>query len=127
MVANTITEQMMSAGKRLLEKLDVSGFPLEAALWLYFSEDEAWKLVLAFSDVGKQGPKFYYEKVQRAISKLKESEGIALDDVVLARPDAPVIRLLKSAVLTGPGITGIRFANNVINGRLVEDAYIYKL
>ena len=41
-------------------------------------------------------------------------------------PDAPVVALLRTAIRTGPGISGIRFKNNVIDGTLIEDAYIYR-
>jgi hypothetical protein len=38
-----------------------------------------------------------------------------------------MITLLRVALRTGPGIGGIRFSSNVINGTLIEDAYIYRL
>jgi hypothetical protein len=50
-----------------------------------------------------------------------------LDDVTLSRPDEPIIALLRTAIHTGPGVGGIRFKNNAINGTLIEDAYIYRM
>ena len=67
-----------------------------------------------------------YTKVQGALRKIS-TEHFGLDDVAVAKPNAPILRLLRLAVRTGPGITGIRFTKNVINGHLIEDAYIYRL
>jgi hypothetical protein len=38
-----------------------------------------------------------------------------------------MVASLRSAVRTRPGIDGIRVTNNVINGLVIEDAYIYRL
>jgi len=40
---------------------------------------------------------------------------------------APLYVLLRSAISTGPGLSGIRFSRNVINGQLIEDAYLYRI
>jgi len=72
MVANVITEEMIRDGERLVKTLDSMGFDPKGALWYYSSDADSWKLVLVFSDVGKLGPKFYYEKVQRALTKMKK-------------------------------------------------------
>ena len=127
MVANSLTEQLINGGKSLIEELDASGIQVDGALWFYFSEEGFWKLLLSFPDIEKLGPKSSYAKIQKAISKLKNDDRISLDDVALVKPNAPIVHLLKLAVRTGPGISGIRFSNNVINGQLIEDAYIYRL
>jgi len=127
MVANTLTEQLVNEGKYLIEELDASGINVDGALWFYFPEEGFWKLMLSFPDVEKIGPKLSYVKVQKALSKLKEKGNLSLDDVALAKPNAPLMHLLKIAVRTGSGISGIRFSNNVINGQLIADAYIYRL
>jgi hypothetical protein len=38
-----------------------------------------------------------------------------------------MLSLLRVAISTGPGISGIRFTHNTINNVLIEDAYIYRL
>jgi hypothetical protein len=51
-----------------------------------------------------------------------------LDSIGLMEPDNPLIGLLALAIRTsGNDVSGIRFTNNVINGQLVPDAYIYRL
>ena len=64
-----------------------------------------------------------YKRIQNAISALgDELHGLALDAATLAKPDAPNVSLLRVAVETGPGISGIRFTNNVIDGAVIDDA-----
>ena len=127
MVVSTLTEQLINGGKHLIEGLDASGIKVDGALWFYFPEEGFWKLMLSFPEIKKIGPKSSYAMVQKALSKLKEKDGLSLDDVALAKPNAPLMPLLKIAIGTGPGISGIRFSNNVINGQLIADAYIYRL
>ena len=127
MVATTLTDQLISGGGNLIKELDSSGIYVDGALWLYFPEEGFWKLMLSFPDIEKEGPKFFYEKVQKALSKLTEKDSLSLDDVALAKPNAPLMRLLKMTIHTGSGISGIRFSNNVINGQLIPDAFIYRL
>jgi len=69
-----------------------------------------------------------YERLQDAIAALgDELHGLALDSVALAKPHAPIVSLLRIAVGTAPGISGIRFTNNVINGTVIVDAHMYRL
>jgi len=119
---------MIETGAALVRKLDESGIKPDAVFWFYFSDKQAWKLVIAEVKVGEQGPKEMYRQIQKILAKFpKEISGLSLDDIALAKPDAPMVALLRVALRTGPEIGGIRFKNNVINGVLIEDAYIYRL
>ncbi len=100
---------------------------IEAALWFYFREQETWKLMLSIKGVEKDGPKSIYNKLQKIIVKAKIRGTLSLSEIVLAKPKSPLLNLLKMAVRTGPGISGIRFTGNVINGQLIPDSYIYRL
>lgn len=128
MVAKPLTESMIRSGAALVAMLDKRGFALDAALWFYFPDIGEWKLMLAEVKLSREGPRVFYKLIQDTISEagpqLKE---VSLDSVVLAVPNAPIISLLSSAIHTGPGISGIRFTNNVVNGTVIEDAYIYRL
>jgi hypothetical protein len=52
---------------------------------------------------------------------------IPLKDVTVIDSNDSLISLLRVAIKTGDGMSGIRFTNNVINGALIEDAYIYRV
>ena len=55
------------------------------------------------------------------------------EDIIPAAADqfvfwvAPLIGLLRQLIVTGPGIHGIRLSRNVVNGAMIEDAYIYRM
>ena len=128
MVESILTQEMIKAGAALVEKLDEREFQPVAALWFYFPDTEKWKLVIAESEVVEMGPREVYLKIRQILDEHSdEIAGISLADVSLAKPDARIIDLLRIAIQTGPGISGIRFKGNTINGILIEDAYIYRL
>jgi len=128
MVESTLTKEMIETGAALVRKLDERGLKPDAALWLYFPDIQQWQLVIAEVKVGEEGPKGIYRKIQQILTEsANEIAELSLDDVALAKPDAPIIALLRVAIKTGPEISGIRFKSNVIGGTLIEDAFIYRL
>jgi hypothetical protein len=128
MVETHLTNEMIDIGAAFVRKLDEHGLRPDAAFWFYFSEEPKWKLIIAQANIGTEGPKKIYQKIQKILADYPEEiSGLSLDDVTLSRPDAPLISLLRVAIRTGPGISGIRFKNNAINGTLIEDAYIYRI
>lgn len=53
---------------------------------------------------------------------------IGLSNISLLPNSNDLIRILKLALKTKEdAVAGIRFASNVINGVLIDDAYIYRL
>ena len=128
MVAETLTREMIQSGGALVRKLDERGLSPDAAFWFYFPDLQQWKLIIAEVNLASRGPRETYKEIQDTIGKAEEELGdLSLDSVALAKPDAPIVSLLGAAISTGPGISGIRFTNSVINGTVIEDAYIYRL
>lgn len=128
MVEAHLTKEMIDAGAALVRKLDERGIQPDAAFWLYFPDIQTWKLVIAQAKVGSEGPKQMYRQIQELMEEFSQQiHELSLDDVTLSKPDAPIISLLRMAIHTGPGVSGIRFKNNVINGTVIEDAFIYRL
>jgi len=128
MVETQLTPELIKEGATLVAGLDQAGESPDAALWFYFPEIGAWKLLLAEVKVGPTGPRDVYRTIQKTLHSLREQvTHLSLEDVAVAKPDAPLIKLLRQALATGPGINGIRFTRNVINGVPIEDAYIYRL
>jgi len=128
MVATQLTPELIQEGATLVAGLDQAGESPDAALWFYFSEISAWKLLVADIQVGPTGPRDVYRTIQKTLQSLRNKvTHLSLEDVAVAKPDAPLIKLLRQGIATGPGINGIRFTRNVINGVQIEDAYIYRL
>lgn len=127
-VKESLTEDMISAGIRLTERLDEDSSAIAASFWYLVSEDRSWKLIIASPLVETEGPKSFYKRVMRANSKAAKSENIIpLSNIVVVPQHNELVSLLRLAITTGGGISGIRFTQNAINGHFIEDAYIYRL
>lgn len=128
MVKEQLTDPMIEAGAELTRKLDESGLPVTAALWLFVPDLNEWRLLFASPEVGTKGPRDVYEKIQKAIGQLGAAAAtVPLSVVGLLDVDDDLVRLLKVAIpVTGPGLSRIRFSKNVINGRFINDALVYR-
>jgi len=128
LVKEVLTESMIKAGEELTRLLDQMNWRVTASLWFYFVEENQWKLLITSPWVGKEGPKRAYHRIQEALGKLQQDiPKISLQDIVVTDESHPLISLMKIAIQTDNGISGIRFSKNVINGQVIEDAYIYRL
>jgi hypothetical protein len=127
-VTESLTEQMVQAGAELLRTLDAQGEVVTAALWIFDESSGAWRFLLASPAVSSAGPKEVYRKVQSTLNSLGNGCHIALGDISVVPTTDSLITLLRSAIRTGAqDVAGIRFSRNAINGRIIEDSFIYRL
>lgn len=127
-VKESLSSEMISAGAELTRCLDEKRFIVSASLWLYIPELNTWRFIVASPEVRTQGPKKAYKQVQSVISKMSDAQPkIPLKDITVIDANDPLVSLLRVAIGTATGISGIRFAHNVINGVLIEDAYVYRI
>jgi len=125
-VKEYLSDAMISSGAALTKRLAEEQWPVDAALWYYKSEPNEWKLLFASPVVPKEGPRTAYEKIQQSLGELPDCV-VALQDVTVVDPEDTVVTLLRTALGTVGGGTGIRFSRSAILGRYIEDAYIYLL
>jgi hypothetical protein len=119
---------MIRAGAELTRRLDDTGLTISAALWFYDPESNYWRLIVASPEVSSKGLKTIYKEVQKVLRTIPEDQSvISLKDVTVVDSGNSLILLLKVAIRTGKEISGIRFSRNMINGKLIEDTYIYRL
>lgn len=127
LVKEILTESMIKAGAELTRILDQMNWPVSASLWFYFVEENQWKLLLTSPSVEKEGPKRAYQRIQEALGKFQQGmPKIDLQDVAVTDEPHPLISLMKIKIQMGD-VSGIRISKNVINGQVIEDAYIYRL
>ena len=128
MVEGYLTQEMQKVGADLTASLDQASLDIKAALWFFEPEHRAWRLLFATPRLKSDGPRHVYRTIQSVMTKAKDRfRDLSLQDIKAVSPDDPLVSLLRLALRTGPGIAGIRFSRNAINGHLVEDAYIYRL
>jgi hypothetical protein len=126
MVRTTLVKEWIEAGKRLTEALDKAKLEVVASLWFYDAGSDQWRLMIASPLVDQRGPLEAYRMIQKVLADLG-LEDLRLSDISAVSPDHDLIKLLRVALQTGKGISGIRFTRNRINDQFIEDAYIYRL
>ncbi len=127
-VKEALSKEMIEAGSNLTRRLDETSFVVSASMWFFNVDSSSWRYIIASPQVDSNGVKNAYKKVQDTLATLSNGDGsISLRDITLISPNDPLIKLLKIVISTGDGISGIRFSRNLINGVLIEDAYIYRL
>lgn len=122
----TLVNIDIEEGRKLIEELD-SYLEITSAFWYYLSEIQEWRLILATPSIDKLGRKKTYSIIWDVLNKNKEMLSIPLDAISIMSPKQELNKLLSYAIKTGKGISGIRFSGNVINGTLIEDAYLYRV
>lgn len=111
--------------RKLLERLDRSQVPVDAAFWLLHDGGQ-WKLYLHTPLIEKKSRTQAYRAIQNAIAGLTES--VAVQDVNLLRENDPLLRNMRMLVSTsGQGIHEIRLRQSVVNGLFIDEAIAYRL
>ena len=126
LVKEALTEEMIKAGASVVADLDRRQFLVDAALWLYLSNQNQWRLLLATPEVHLDGPRKAYKKLLQALRN-SAVHGMSLQDVAVVDSRDPLVQLFRAAIRTDRTVGGIRFTRNTINGQFIEDAYIYRM
>jgi hypothetical protein len=124
LVKETLTPEMIAAGRELIELIDQAGWRPTSAFWLFDSEQNRWNLVLSSPDVEKRGSRPAYEIVNRVLAAQK-ALGLSLSNISILPPRKEIVKLLTLALRVDGG-SGVRFSRNAINGHYIEDAYVYR-
>ena len=126
-VTSTLTEEMISAGARLLEHLDKAGLSVQAAMWQRQPESETWRLMLALPGLKSRGPLQSYHRILEVQSTLPYDElTVDVEDISVIDDQEPLIEALKKANRIHP-ISQSRQPRMVVSGIYLEESYIYRL
>lgn len=116
------------AGSKLIRALDAAQFPVQAALWLYSSEDGGWRFIIASSFVDERGKRQAYRRIQKELRGSKDHIELSLQDVSVISPTEDLIVSLRSAFRTEVrAILDFRVQGIVVDHVFIEDAIIYRL
>ena len=123
-----LVEQDIDVGREAIEAFDDLGPAAPCVFWFYFSETTQWRLVVATPVFDQAGPKAAYSAIAKTLDDRGLRDRLSLRRVSAKGTQDRIVNLLRSVVQTkGPGISGIRFTNNVVNGEFIDDAYIYRM
>ena len=124
MVKHLFLIEKERAGQALVRLLDQASLDVRGAFWLYDSENNRWRLYLAIKQVDSLGPKRVYTKVQSVARRIPE---IVPTEVSIVSPQHPTVRLLRNVIQTGRELTSVQLSDNVVNGELIADAFVYRM
>lgn len=134
LVTANLSEEMIQAGKVLVEQLKMQKFKIEAAFWWRFDETGAWRFIVASPAVRAEGPRKVYRKLQTIIAKTPEDQvRLSLTDISVIDPKEStvtgvLVKAFKQVTASQePDVAGIFIHSGFINAAPVEDAYIYRL
>ena len=126
MVTEAISSRMIKVGREVLRRLEQSGLRINAALWLYSSEHNAWRLILATPTITVDGPKKTYQKIQSILLR-PAILNIGIENIQVVDNQYPLINLLRNGLHSVSHMMKKRVSHTSINGYFIEDAYIYFL
>jgi hypothetical protein len=118
---------LIEAGESLVRALDAAGAGPESAFWLWFRDVADWRLVLGGGPLAQYGSKIGQSRIRSLLDESDSFDPLTMAQIGVAKPDARVIRIMRSALRTGPGIHGVRIRDNVLNGVRIQRAYIYRI
>lgn len=125
LVKEALTDRMIDAGAELTTSLDRAQWPVAASFWLFDPENNEWRLVLASPRVLDDGPLASYRHIHEVLRAT--SSPLPLESISFISPDDPLVEAFRSASRTVRKLEGRRVFLGVINGRFIEDAYVYRV
>ena len=126
MATPTLVDRRIDHGARFLAELDAAGVPVESAFWLFRSEWDEWRLVLATPLFDQSGPLAAYRQLLDVYEADREIS-FGSDSLTAVGADDVRVQELRSLFRTLPPKFGDRFEDRFMRGGEVENAYVYRL
>ncbi len=129
MDTESLVENLIDDGKRLVEYLPQNGFAVAAAFWLKTSENGRWYFYLVSPLVNAEGITNAYRRLHTVIRQTPGPVWIDPLKVKLIGSDNPIARdvLAVQPHATGPGAPPVRWAGTSLGNVSIEDAYLYPI
>lgn len=122
----SLNQEMIEAGRTLINRLDEKGEAIPTALWLYSEEANLWRLMLATPIVKANGPIAAYKMIRSVLVCYKDEYPLLdLQDITVVAPDDAVLEPFRIAIKKS-GTAGIRLSRTAIGGQYIDDAYVYR-
>ena len=126
MAEATLVDADIEAGRELVRALDAEGFPVTAAAWIHFPDDDEWRLVIRTPEASKD-LLAALGKVQQAMEARGDlRRRLHLPRVKLVPPNDRLLEAMGRTIQV-PGISTIRWERNMVNGMYIGDAVVYRL
>ncbi|MDP9194286.1 MAG: hypothetical protein M3P06_21530 [Acidobacteriota bacterium] len=125
LVKEALTERMIDAGAELTTSLDRAQWPVVASFWLFEPENNQWQLDLASPRVLEEGPLAAYRQIHEVLRTT--SSPLPLESIAFVTPGDALVQAFRSVYRTNRDLEGRRAFRGAINGRFIDDAYLYRV
>jgi hypothetical protein len=127
-VKEVLTREMIKAGSKLIHYIKQTDLVIDTCFWLYLSESNIWRLIIASPEVKAHGPRKVYQKIQPILSKITDDlNGISLINISVVENDNRQALALRRAMESYEINANGRFVSGVYGGVYIEEAYVYKV
>jgi hypothetical protein len=128
MATETLVDNLIADGQKLIDQLPQSGFEVTAAFWVHASENYRWYFYIVAPAVDSEGIAKAYEQLQAVIRQMPPPFGIGLLGVRLIGPSNPIARNVLGRYREASHLRGRPFRlRNGYLGMATEEAYFYPL
>jgi len=126
LVKDVLTKEMIEGGKELVRHLDRAKINVTSAFWLFVSESNTWKLLIASPEVNRTGPRKLYGKIVDILSVIPTQHRLALSHIQVVQNNDPLVSSLRSGIKTGKSISGVSVSGSTFVSQYIDDAFIYR-
>ncbi|MFZ7945896.1 hypothetical protein [Neobacillus sp. 19] len=127
----TLVERDFVDGEILLKELDLNYMNVHSALWLYDSDADRWRFIIASTLKDSEGSAAAYTQIWNIIKQMEKTGvtlGFSLENISVISPNDSLIKNLSNSIQTGPkDIRGVRFSRTGIGSTFIDDAYVYRI
>lgn len=129
MDTESLVEDLIDEGQKLVEDVSQRGFPVAAAFWLKASEDERWRFYMVSPIVDDEGLSQAYRRLHPLVRRLLATSRIDPLEITLIGPSSPIAQdvLAIHRRAAGPQVSPIRWGGKWLGNVSIEDAYLYPL
>jgi hypothetical protein len=121
-----LVDEQIRDGKRLLERLRETGFPVMAAGWIRETNRYYWHLYIATPLVKDEGIDAAYPRIRDLIRHMPQPFSIeSATEVVPIRPNEPFAKAMLDLKRRHPGKSYFHFGGSTIGVDEVEAMYVY--
>ncbi len=120
------TSVLVTSGSVLVKALDDKGLKVRAAVWVYNSETDAWKLWMVPDAAHSDKAAFYLQLAEIITANRDALPGFDIGLVEFKSADNPAINGL-SKFIRMEGLGNARLSNNVLNGTYVPDGIVLRM
>jgi hypothetical protein len=127
MDTDTLVENLLEDGRKLVEELSRHGFDVAAALWLKASEDGKWYFYIVSPLVDSEGITSAYRRLHPLVWARPQPSGIDPLKIGLLGPSNPIARDVLAILgrIPGPRVSPFRWSGIWLGDKSIEAAYLY--